>query len=331
MIWLIILAVIVTVFLVGHYGLPEKINPLDYQSDPHPSRIMKGAEPFRLEGDSDVAFLLVHGFEGSPFTLRGLGELLHERGHTVIAPLLPGHGTSIKNFAETRYEHWYQKVHSIYIKERPKFRKFFVVGFSMGGNLSLRLVTNFASRMPVTGLILISAPVFLNGFFNGSLSIKSYKLFFSGIIKNFVKYIPKRKEFLASDVMSPWVGYSEAYTIPCVHSFKKNLGKVRPRLKLVRAPACLIQATNDRTISSENMHYIMRKISSRERRAFLFSIDETVSTRHVLITHHEIRNRVYHYILEFIEDTLKDFDLKPGIVSKPEPSWLSRLFGIGEV
>jgi carboxylesterase len=102
--WLVVL--IAVILILGHYGLPEKVNPHDFQEPPPAIKIMRGAEPFRMQGNTDVGFLLVHGFEDSPYTMRNIGDLLHREGHTVIAPLLPGHGTNLRDFAKTRYEHW---------------------------------------------------------------------------------------------------------------------------------------------------------------------------------------------------------------------------------
>lgn len=325
-----LLVAVIIIFIIGHFGLPEPIDPDGY-TDPHPSQIMTGAEPFRFDGSSDVGFLLIHGFEGSPFTLRPLGELLHSHGHTVIGPLLPGHGTSERDFSKTRYQHWYRAVEKVYIKERPRFRKFFLVGFSMGGNLSIKLSTRFANRMPPTGLILLSSPVFLNGIFNGRVIIKDWRLFLSGFIQYFVKFVPKQGEYLAAERISPWVGYGSHYATRTLHSFKANIGKVRPHLHTVRCPVCLIMANNDKTVSNENLHYIFRKISSKEKRAFLFTIDDNLSTRHILMTHHLIRDKVYHYIMKFIQDTLIDFDLKPAERIVIEKKWWQKLFKPGDM
>ncbi len=313
----------------GHYGRPEKVNPAAFRTLPPAEKIMRGAEPFTLQGHTEVGFLLVHGFEDSPFTLKALGETLHAEGHSVFAPLLPGHGTTIHDFKHTRYEHWYDTVNLLYTQERPKFKKFFIVGFSMGGNLGMRLAVHYAHRMPPTGLILISAPVALNGILNGKIILKDWRLFFSGIFKEFITHLPKKKVILASEMISPWVGYSEAFTIGPLHSFKLHVGRIRPYLKYIRCPACLIQATNDRTVSSENLHYIFRHLASREKRAFLFHIAENVSTRHVLVTHHETRSRVFHYIQNFVRDTLRDFDNNTDV--KPHLPWYRRIFTNKEV
>jgi carboxylesterase len=46
---------------------------------------------FSLPGD-DTGILLIYGFTGSPAEMRLLSRALHNRGWTVHAPLLSGHG-----------------------------------------------------------------------------------------------------------------------------------------------------------------------------------------------------------------------------------------------
>jgi carboxylesterase len=324
-VWILIL--IVVVLIAGHFGMPENVNPHDFQEHPPAIKIMRGAEPFRLQGKTDVGFLLVHGFEDSPYTMRNVGDLLHREGHTVIAPLLPGHGTNIKDFARTRYEHWLQAIHDAYERERPRFRHFFLVGFSMGGNLCLRVATDVARGMPPTGIICISAPVALNGILNGRVLVKDPRLFLSGIVKSLVTYIPKVQSGISEKVMNPWVGYGEAYTLPALHSFKLNVGKVRQRLYRIKQPTCLIHARGDKTVHIENMHYIFRNIAAREKRAYVFTLNEELSTHHVLVTHQLVRDKVFHYLMKFVHDTLRDFDLKPMLFNPggSKKGWLEKL------
>lgn len=342
---LVFIVLIVLLFVAGHYGLPEKVNPFAYQEAPSAIQLMRGAEPFRLQGKTDVGFLLVHGFEDSPYTMRNLADLLHSEGHTVIAPLLPGHGTNIKNFAKTRYEHWLTMVRETYFKERPRFRHFFLIGFSMGGNLCLTLASELGKRaqgngvdrarllasgredMMPTGMITISAPVTLNGFLNGRLIIKDPRLFLTGVLKGVIRYISKAKSLTAEQVMNPWVGYGEAYTLPALHSFKLGVTRVKFLLHRIKSPLCLIHAKGDQTVHIENMHYIFRKAGSKEKCAYAMTLDENLTTHHVLVTHQLVREKVFHYVLKFVHDTLRGFDLKPAIFkpSGGKERWVDKL------
>ena len=127
--FLIFVIVVGTIYYFSWFGLPETINPDDYQDLPADETLLKGAEPFFFEGTTDTAFLFIHGYESSPYSMRHVGELLHAKGHTILSPLLPGHGTSLSDLAKTRFEHWYEAVRRIYVRERPKYKNFFIIGF----------------------------------------------------------------------------------------------------------------------------------------------------------------------------------------------------------
>jgi esterase/lipase len=103
------------------------------------------------------------------------------------------------------------------------------------------------------------------------------------------------------------------------------VGKIKPFLKYIRVPVCMIHATNDWTINAENMHYVLRKLGSVEKRAYMFEIDEDISTRHEILTHERIKDKVIHYIFSF----LKDYDLQfkfdseilPGRTKQKSKGW----------
>ncbi|HLY83237.1 MAG TPA: hypothetical protein VKQ71_09625, partial [Acidimicrobiales bacterium] len=67
--------------------------------------VLDGAEPFSARGGRAGA-LLLHGFTGSPWSMRPVAEALAATGFTVELPLLPGHGTSVDDLAETGWEDW---------------------------------------------------------------------------------------------------------------------------------------------------------------------------------------------------------------------------------
>jgi len=57
-------------------------------------------DPFDLVG-GDVGVVCIHGFTGSPYEMRYLGEALARAGRTVRNLLLPGHGTSVDDLERT--------------------------------------------------------------------------------------------------------------------------------------------------------------------------------------------------------------------------------------
>lgn len=270
---------------------------------------MPGAEPYRLEGESGIAFLISHGYGGSPFNTKPLGSFLHSLGHTAIGVRLPGHGTTIEDMNESRYEHWRDHLERVYLEERGKYRHLFLVGFSMGGTICLDVAARNADSFRPAGLVTIATPVFFNGFFNGRLVLHSPVTALTGILK-IITPIVRRKDVRPGslDRMNPWVGYRSEIAMGALHSFKRAFAHVRQGLARIGAPYCSIMAANDQTVAAENQAYIYRRIQSREKRAFTFTMPSDVSTMHSLLTHERANERVFGYLETFIRDVLAQID-----------------------
>jgi esterase/lipase len=124
--------------------------------------VLPGAEPFAFpaggapaEGpDGGTGVLLVHGFTGTPATMRPWGEALAAEGFTVRCPLLPGHGTQWQDCNDSTEQHWVDTVEESFEKLAADCDRVFVAGLSMGGTLSVRL----AELRPhqVAGLVVVN-------------------------------------------------------------------------------------------------------------------------------------------------------------------------------
>lgn len=309
--WIFLFVVILAVILlVGHLGIPEKSMPMP--PPPDPSRILPGAEPYRMEGDSGVAFIITHGYNGSPFDTRPLGEYLNQQGHTSIGVLLPGHGTTIEDMTKARFAHWVEHLENIYLRERNRYEKLFLIGFSMGGTVTLAVAGRNADSSRPTGIVTISSPVFFNGFFNGRLVLHQPATVLTGVIQIFQDILNTDKERPPSYAkINPWVGYGGANAVRALHSFKRNFGGVRNLLDRITSPYCSIQAANDRTVAPQNQMYIYDKIASRQKRAYTLVLPPDLTTMHSLITHHFASAKVFDYVKDFVEDILGEEVIEP--------------------
>jgi carboxylesterase len=299
-----ILILLGLVLLIGHYGLPEQSLPAP--AAPEKDRIMAEGGPYRFEGESKIAFILCHGFRGSAHNTRSLGQFIHSMGHTAIGVLLPGHGTSVEEMTRVRYEHWYSHLERIFLEERSHYKKVFLVGFSMGGMLSLDVAARNADSFRPAGLITISAPVFFNGFYNGKLVLSQPTAALSGLMKIFQKEYAVEKTLPGVLRQNPWVGYLDSFALDAFHSFKLNMKAVRRRLGRISVPYCSVMAANDRTVSPENQFYIYSRIQSREKRAYMLLLPPDLTSMHSLLTHHYASQRVFNFISQFIHDTLDE-------------------------
>ncbi|MFP2909435.1 alpha/beta hydrolase [Pyxidicoccus sp. 3LFB2] len=115
--------------------------------------------PFDL-GRGEDACLLLHGFTGSPWDMRPLGEALAARGMRVVAPRLPGHGTTPQALLHVNWRDWQAAADSA-LRELHGHRNIFVAGLSMGALLAMGL----AARHPETvrALALVAPAVRFRG------------------------------------------------------------------------------------------------------------------------------------------------------------------------
>ena len=147
------------------------------------------ADAFDLVGDDDVGVVLVHGFTGTPYEVRYLGERLACAGFHVRAPLLPGHGTSLDALDATTWREWTEAVAHAVEAERKRCKRVAVVGQSLGGLLALH---HAAHDDTVACVASLAAPLWLEG-----LSARVALWTTQGALARRVKAIPK---FGGSDV-----------------------------------------------------------------------------------------------------------------------------------
>jgi carboxylesterase len=120
--------------------------------------VLPGAEAWSSPGGGPHGALVLHGFTGSPVSMRPLGEVLADAGFAVELPRLPGHGTSPEDLRHTTFQDWLAEAERklATLQARVPGGKVVVVGLSMGGALTATL----GERHPeLAGIVLINAPV----------------------------------------------------------------------------------------------------------------------------------------------------------------------------
>ena len=134
-------------------GASETPAPLD------PALVAPMSTPARpeLTGGRKIGVLVVHGFTGSPASMRPWAEDLVSRGYAVEMPLLPGHGTRWQDMNKVTWADWVATVEGAFDKLAAENDAVVAVGLSMGGALSLRLAADRGEEL--AGLVLVNAAV----------------------------------------------------------------------------------------------------------------------------------------------------------------------------
>jgi carboxylesterase len=105
-------------------------------------------------GDRALGVLLVHGFTGSPASLKPWAHSLNERGYAVEVPLLPGHGTQWQDLNQVHWSQWYDEAEDALDRLLESCDRVAVCGLSMGGSVVLRLAEE--RHDDVAGIVLVN-------------------------------------------------------------------------------------------------------------------------------------------------------------------------------
>src|SRR5919112_1024408 len=96
------------------------------------------ARPDKTGGRS-IGVLLVHGFTGSPASMKPWAHALADHGYAVEVPLLPGHGTRWQDLNRVAWTDWYAEAEAAFDRLRHACDAVVVGGLSVGGSIALRL------------------------------------------------------------------------------------------------------------------------------------------------------------------------------------------------
>ena len=199
--------------------------------------------------NKNIGVLLVHGYTGSPASMRPWAEYLNQRGFTVRVPLLPGHGTRPEDLNKVNWEQWPAKVEAELAELFKTCSKVFICGLSMGAGTTLNVATRYSKR--INGIILVNPMIHI--------------AFLSPEIAFFISRFQKMRKSVGDDIKRPGVtewGY-DALPTRGIHQLLKMLRYTRARLHDVTVPMQLFHSVDDHTLPVSNTEIIMKGVGSR--------------------------------------------------------------------
>jgi carboxylesterase len=218
-----------------------------------------GTEPFSTHGSGARArtgIALIHGFTGSPVSLRPLAELLARRGFAVEVPRLPGHGTTWFDMIRTRYDDWRSCVVSAAVELRKRTDTLVMFGLSMGGTLVLDTVS--AGDVKADGLVTVNAQI---------LDREGLIVKLGPYLEKIFPLVPARAAGLTrNDIAKPGVAESAYGWVPSAagNSFVRALPRVRGQLSLISCPALVMYSRQDHSVPPANSQALVRLIPNAE-------------------------------------------------------------------
>jgi carboxylesterase len=208
--------------------------------------LLPDADPFYQDG-SDVGVLLVHGFTGSPRSMKEWGHFLAAAGYTVSVPRLPGHGTSWQEMNKTRWQDWYGEAERELKDLAGRCRVVYVMGLSMGGSLALRL----AEQNPdIAGLVVVNAAVHTE---RPDRHLLPY-------LRHVVPAFPG----ITNDIKKPGVDEGGYTKIPlqAAYSLQQLWKQVKDDIGQIKQPMLVMRSAEDHVVEASNTEWILEHVAS---------------------------------------------------------------------
>ncbi len=232
-----------------------------------------------------VGVLLVHGLNADTSDYAELAMLLEAAGCVTENVLLPGHGPSSRGHAalSNGWFEWAVVVRDALRALKRRCDHVFLVGHSLGGALCLHV----AAHEPVTGIVVMCAPLFL----------QSWML----PIVRLTKYIMPAVPSLREDVHDPqarWRYPRDEYRwtpMAPVESMLRYLPQLRTELPTISAPALVMLAEHDHVVPARDSREIYRLLGSQKKYLVTFQ-----HSYHVIMKDYE-REEVFARTRTFIQ------------------------------
>lgn len=146
---------------------------------------MEHKEYKRINENSDIAILFVHGIVGTPNHFNHFVSLVPQH-FSVYNILLDGHGKGVKDFSNTSMKKWEAQIDTAVQELSSTHKEIYIMAHSMGTLLSIEQAVK---NKKITKLFLLAAPL--------RLSLKR-KMFTNSLKVHFDKISPDDHEALAA-------------------------------------------------------------------------------------------------------------------------------------
>jgi carboxylesterase len=242
--------------------------------------IRQGCEPFLFDG-GPIGILMVHGFTGSPASMRPMGAWFADQGLSIIGVRLPGHGTTVNDLRHRPWTEWFREVDAGLTQLRARCSTSVVFGQSMAASLAVHLAAR--RQDDVDGLVLASPYLF------------DPRHAFLPIGRWFVRSI---KGFGEGDINKP--GQNElAYDrlpVPAIVTMAALMKRARAELSAIRVPTLVFAPGADHTIPRSNPRRVIDALGSPRK-----ELIECPASYHVITLDNDapmVRERVLTFARE---------------------------------
>ena len=210
----------------------------------------------RRESGKSPAVLAIHGFGGTPREVDVLVDVAQELGLCAVAPLLPGHGTHVRDLARTHFDDWVAAARAE-LETLRRQGEVIVAGLSLGATIAARL----AADVPVKGLALLGNALWLNSpypslWLSMAQHVRIPKSFWIPKLAPDIEDVEKRAQHL---------GYDAQLVTAAVEVYRGGRD-TQPRLSSIHCPTLLIHGRLDKVCPVANVNRVLDRLGTKDVR-----------------------------------------------------------------
>lgn len=206
-------------------------------------------------GTNGAGVLLLHGFTGTPDSLRSVINALHHEGFTVSAPLLAGHGTTPEQCGRTGWQEWLTSAQKAFMELSEKCPKIFVGGLSLGALLSLKLAAD--SPRSISAIACLATPLQLKAWIKTLLPV-----IWQTPLKLLWKYQKKVDVDIKDEEAKKNFWNYDLMPLSCIVSILEFQDIVQRSMTQIKTPVLLIHSRHDSTAPYSSMNAIASRVAS---------------------------------------------------------------------
>jgi len=229
--------------------------------------------------------LLAHGFNGEPVDMCELDDHLQALGFATKNLLLPGHGTSVRDFAAHGWADWFGAVETEVEQAQRRGERVILIGHSMGASVGLALA---ARNQRVLGVAALCPPL--------SLNPVTYQ--FIRTVRQFIPYIPSWREDIR-DRRGARIRYTRnAYpwtALSTVESLLAALPALRHALPALQCPVLVVCARRDHVVPLRDGLETFQLLGTEDKELLVLEHSYHAVTKDVE------RHRVFERVLRFCQ------------------------------
>lgn len=233
--------------------------------------------------------LAFHGFSSTPLEVEPVVRIASELGLGAHAPLLPGHGTHVRDLKRTGWIVWREFARAQFLRHAAH-GPVILAGLSLGTLLALQLAADHGQS--VRALVLLANAIRLKSPYP-ALALEAVD---RAMLPDF--WMPKA----APDIADP-IGRKRhlTYNAQPVHAAVEVLRageRVRELLSRITAPTLILHGQHDRVCPVENANELAARLGSVEKRVIILP-----RSRHIV---------TYDFDARELEDEIRLFLMRHG-------------------